>query len=155
MHRTHLHLIHSLPVVDTCTFMYRITARSLSGLLKAKVDAECWYVCAINITCTVVFKGKRGEVFHDPFLWKCANPVCIMWRKEFSAYGRHSVHNKTEGWFTKKDALQPVVVDMVQKRYLSWSSWLTFIRITQTNAHTIFHMWLLHWKLSHYHRTTY
>ena len=132
----------------TCTFMYGITARSLSGLLKAKVDADM-YVPSILHAQWFLKAKYRGEVFHDPFLWKCANPVCIMWRKEFSAYGRHSVHNKTEGWFTKKDApqlfYQPVaVVDMVQKRYLSWSSWLTFIRITQTNAHTIFHMWFWH-----------
>ena len=76
--------------------MYGVTARSLSGLLKAKVDADM-YVPSILHAQWFLKAKYRGEVFHDPFLWKCANPVCIMWRKEFSAYGRHSVHNKTEG----------------------------------------------------------
>ena len=63
MHRTHFKkLIHFLPVVKVPnTFMYGMTARSLSGLLKAKVDADM-YVPSI-LHAQWFLKAKEGRYF--------------------------------------------------------------------------------------------
>ena len=69
------------------TRMYEIAARILSSLAKLR-----WMLmCAINITCTVVFKGKIGEsggISPSILMEMCQSGMYI--EEEFSAYGTFS-----------------------------------------------------------------